>query len=82
MGGAGISFTSLITGQNKGKKIFENLCIGKVYKNNLGIMIIMIILFKCSYLQGDKCYPMYNGAIAKMLIVLNLKINFMYSIKS
>ena len=68
MGGAGISFTSLITGLNKGKNNFENLCIGKVYKNNLGIMII---LFKCSYLQGDKCYPMYNGAIAKMLMVLN-----------
>ena len=35
MGGACISFTSLITGLNKGKNNFENLCIGKeLYKRN------------------------------------------------
>ena len=53
-----------------------------MYKNNLGMIIVMTILFKCSYLQGDKCNPMDIGVVAKMLIVLNLKINFMYGSKS
>jgi hypothetical protein len=58
-----ISFMNLITGLNKGKNNFENLSIKK--REKLGIMKM---LFKCSYLQGDKCYPMYNGAIAKMVL--------------